>query len=508
MNESKQQPPAIMFLGTTSNAGKSILTAGLCRALARRGFSAAPFKAQNMSLNSWVTDNGGEMGIAQAVQALACGLTPSALMNPVLLKPLGAQGSQIIIMGRPVGAMPYSEYVKHKPQIWKTVVSAYAELSRNRDIMVLEGAGSPAEINLRAHDIVNLRMARHARARALLVADIDRGGAFAALAGTMALLGANDRKLISAFILNKFRGEAALLSPALEKISRRCRRPFAGVMPHIPDLRLPDEDSVTLCERAASGPFQPVPPGNLDVAVLSLPAISNITDWDPLLAEPRLRVRMASSPSDLGNPHILIIPGSRNVPESLRHLRQTGLDKAITALAARMRQTGRGQIVGICAGLQILGISLVDRNGLECRGKHAGLGLMPLSTSLEPQKTLRRHKALASASLCGRALPCFGQEIHHGQCETSALPVISGMGGEPLGWSAESPARIWGTWLHGVFECDEFRHAWLDLVASEFNLDPVASATYNPDAELDRLADAVEENLDMAMILSWLAPQQ
>lgn len=499
-------PPAIMFLGTTSNAGKSVLTAGLCRVLARKGFAVAPFKAQNMALNSWVTGSGGEMGIAQAVQARACGLEPDASMNPVLLKPFGAGTSQVILLGKPLGTMAYADYVGLKPRLWKEIRAAYAELCSGKEIMVLEGAGSPAEINLRKHDIVNLRMAAHAGARGILVADIDRGGAFAGLAGTMTLLSPRDRKLIAAFTLNKFRGDSTLLTPALDQISRRFHRPFAGIIPHIPDLRLPDEDSVTLAEKPA-GNSTAHEPDCLDVAVIDLPAISNITDWDPLLAEPRVRVRMVKSASQLGSPHIALIPGSRNVPACIRHLRQTGLDQALRDLAQAMRGKGAGQVVGICAGLQILGETLIDAHGLEAAsGEHPCLGLLPLATSLEKHKILRRQIATASPGLCGAHLPCFGQEIHHGQCETQMPPIITGQEGTPLGWSAEEPARVWGTWLHGIFESDLFRHAWLNRVASEFGLEPLASSRYSPDTELDRLADIVEENLDMKLLLSWLAP--
>lgn len=497
-------PPAIMLLGTTSNAGKSLLAAGLCRIFARMGLKTAPFKAQNMSLNSYVTATGGEIGIAQALQAKACGLEPSELMNPVLLKPMGTSGSQIIVLGQPLATMSYQEYIHIKPQIWRQIEAAYTELACGKDVMVLEGAGSPAEINLQAHDVVNMCMCRHAGACGLLVADIDRGGAFAALAGTMLLLHPSDRKLVSAFILNKFRGDSSLLTPALQSISHRLRRPFAGIMPWLEKLILPDEDSVSIGELPHES-FASPSADCLDVAILDLPAMSNIADWDPLKAEPHVHTRLVKNAIMLGKPHVIIIPGSRNVPKALEHLRQSGLDKAICGYAEQVRQTRKGQIIGICAGLQILGEMLVDNCGLEGQGRHACLGLIPLVTSLEQHKILRRQQATAAPEICGTATVCFGQEIHHGQCHGSARVVIATAAGKPLGWQAPDQPNIWGTWLHGIFDSNEFRHAWLDKVGKEWGLGVTGCGKYSLDAELDRLADTMKANLDIDMITSWLA---
>ncbi len=492
-------PPAVMCVGTASNAGKSVLAAGLCRLLARRGYSVAPFKAQNMSLNSWVTYAGEEIGIAQAVQAWACGLEPEAAMNPVLLKPLGEHRSQLVVMGKPAGIMTYAEFVSQKNGLWETVKAAYALLAQKSDIMILEGAGSPAEINLRQHDIVNLSMCRHAHARGLLTADIDRGGAFAALAGTMSLLDRKDKNCIAAFVLNKFRGDASLLAPALEQISQKFRRPFLGVIPYLPNLGLPDEDSASQKILPAN---EPLPPGMLDAAIVELPAMSNMADCDPLLAEPGVRPRLVKTAAQLGKPHIVIIPGSRNVPACLRHLRETNLDEALKNLALQMRQNSRGQILGICAGLQILGEAVVDPLGLECEGKHEGLGLLPLVTYLEPHKNLRRQKA--AADFYGAPLPFIGQEIHHGRCQTSLPPLVAAADGSPLAYGDGKPPHVWGTWLHGIFECDQFRHAWLNRVAADYGQNPAARAAYDQDAALDRLADCLEQNLDMELLMSWM----
>lgn len=498
-------PKAIMIQGVSSSAGKSLLAAALCRLLWREGYAVAPFKAQNMSLNSWVTADGQEMGIAQALQARACGLAPNALMNPVLLKPMGTGCSQLILLGKPHGVMTYREYTAAKRKIWRDVTDAYAQLGQNCDVAVIEGAGSPAEINLRAHDIVNMRMARHSNARVLLVADIDRGGAFAALAGTMCLLGKSDRACISAFALNKFRGDATLLKPALNRISRQFSRPFAGIMPWIADLGLPDEDSASVSERIGASA---APADCLDIAIIQLPAMSNMADFEPFLAEPRAHLRLVRAPAQLGIPHAAIIPGSRNVPEALRHLRASGLAAALADLLARMRAQGRGQIIGICAGLEIMGTQICDPYGVEARGAHAGLGLLPIVTILERRKTLRRVSCAPIDALGAGRLICHGQEIHHGRIEScaGAMPCICSENGEALGYCDDNPARAWGCWLHGVFDADAFRHAWLDSLGAQFGLGKIGAAAYDPYAGLDRLADIFQENMSLPLLKSWLLP--
>ena len=503
--------PALMVQGTSSDAGKSLIAAALCRLFARRGLKVAPFKAQNMALNSFVTLAGEEMGRAQALQAAACGLEPDARMNPVLLKPTSDQGSQVIVLGRPVGMMRVREYMAYKRRAWRAVCRAWAELSSGRDIMVLEGAGSPAEINLRKHDIVNMRMAAHAGAKVLLVADIDRGGAFAALAGTMSLLGRADRGRVAGFALNRFRGDAGLLAPALEAVSRRTRRPFFGVIPRIPDLRLPEEDSVSFklgrspgIENGGVGGLA----GVLDVALIDLPHISNVTDCDALRAEPGLRLRAVRRPEELGQPHLVLLPGSRNSMADMDFLRASGLAGALSAYALGCLESGRGMVIGICAGLQLLGGRIEDPVGLETgeKGERAlpGLGLLPLKTELAPVKTLRRTQGTAFAELAGEALPVAGYEIHHGVSESRGAPVIMrDEAGRALGWGrldARHTARIWGTYLHGVFDSDSFRHALLGRLRREAGLAPVAGAMWDLGPELDRVADVVAESLDMAAI--------
>lgn len=499
--------PALMVQGTCSDAGKSLITAALCRLLARRGLRVAPFKAQNMALNSFVTLGGEEMGRAQALQAVACGLEPDARMNPILLKPTSDQGSQVIVRGRPVGMMRVREYLAYKRTAWKAVCRAWAELAADRDVMVLEGAGSPAEINLRSHDIVNMRMAAHAGAAVLLVADIDRGGAFAALAGTMSLLSRADRARVAGFALNRFRGDASLLAPAMEAVSRRTRRPFFGVIPMISELRLPEEDSVSFKLGRSPGIARGtgnVPPGALDIALIDLPHISNVTDCDALRAEPGVHLRAVRHAEELGAPELVILPGSRNSIRDMRFLRDSGLAEAVRAYALACLAQRRGAVVGICGGLQLLGERLEDPLGLEAGGSAQGLGLLPLVTELQVGKTLRRTEGTALTPLAGAPLPVAGYEIHHGRSRCSGANVVMRDAvDEALGWGqldGAGTARIWGSYLHGVFDSDAFRHALLGCLRREAGLPPADGAAWDLGPELDRVADVVAASLDMAGI--------
>ena len=521
-------PPALMVQGTCSNAGKSLLAAALCRLLARRGLRVAPFKAQNMALNSFVTSDGKEMGRAQVLQAAACGLAPDVRMNPVLLKPTSNTGSQVIVLGEPVGQMRVGEYLLYKPTAWKAVRRAYGSLAAGMDVMVLEGAGSPAEINLKAHDIVNMRMARHAGALVALVADIDRGGAFAALAGTMALLTRAERSRVGGFILNKFRGDASLLDPALSMLQRRTGKPFWGVVPMLENLRLPEEDSVSfkqgLTPGLVSGLHAGAPEaGLLDIVVPDLPHLSNATDLDALRDEPGVRLRIVRSAEHWGAPHAVILAGSRNTVDDLRFLQRSGLAQCVRDFASRCQQLGRGAVVGICGGLQMLGAEIADPLGLEEGGCEPGLGLLPLGTRLLAAKRLRRT--------CGWAHPCLtglerqsvcGYEIHHGQtalvsadispdlpdgATASVRVVMADSEEQPLGWGlcdAQGRARVWGSYLHGLFDVDGFRHAFLQSLRHDAGLPAAPLASYGLGPELDRLADAVEDALDMPAILAQL----
>ena len=516
-------PPAVMLQGTCSNAGKSLLTAALCRLLTQRGLRVAPFKAQNMALNSFVTEDGGEIGRAQALQAAAARRPPDVRMNPVLLKPNSDTGSQVIVMGRPVGQMRVAEYFRYKPRAWEAVTAAYDSLAAEVDVMVLEGAGSPAEINLKAHDIVNMRMAAHAGARVLLAADIDRGGAFAALAGTLLLLEPDERDRIAGFILNKFRGDASLLAPALKDISARTGKPFLGVVPWLEGLRLPEEDSVSFKLRAA-GPAPAAPEQLLDVAVIDLPHISNFTDVDALRCEPDVRLRVVRAAADMGAPDMLILPGSKNTIGDLRWLKAQGLDAALRRLAL----SGGCTVVGVCGGLQMLGACVRDPLGLECGGEETGLCLLPLVTELGGKKTLTRLEARH----CGTGLMVRGYEIHHGAtlcaaegaCAASVSappaadaavaslapaagavrPAVLDAAGAVLGWE-RTDVPVWGTYVHGVFDADAFRRRLLDDVRRLRGLPPVGGVTeFSMEPELERLADVVEQAVDMPAIYRML----
>lgn len=496
--------PAIMVQGTTSNAGKSVLAAALCRCLLQDGFRVAPFKAQNMSLNSFVTADGLEMGRAQVTQAAACRLAPDARMNPVLLKPSSDTGSQVIVMGRPKANMSVRQYLDYKPQAARAARAAYDELAAEHDVMVLEGAGSPAEINLKADDIVNMAMARHARARVLLAGDIDRGGVFAALVGTMELLTESEQALVSGFVLNKFRGDPSLLDPALTAVTRRTGRPFFGVVPWIDDLGLPEEDSVSFKEmgRAAALDDNGTDRDDaVDVAWIDLPHISNFTDMDALRLEPDVRLRVVRRAADLGRPDAVILPGSKNVAGDLEHLRSTGLEADLLSLA----KAGTVEIVGLCGGFQMLGRSVADPLGLESSGGRTiqGINLLPVATELAEAKTLRRVTGTHLAS----GLGVSGYEIHHGltQAEGAArqtLRLDDGSGGGV----ATTDGMVWGTYMHGVFDADAFRRWWIDSLRHRRGLQPLGNVTARYDLEpaLNRLADVVRSHLNMPQLYSLL----
>lgn len=517
--------PALMLQGTSSNAGKSVLTAALCRILLQDGFSVAPFKAQNMALNSFVTPDGREIGRAQAVQAAACRLEPDARMNPVLLKPNSDTGSQVVVMGRAVGNMRVKEYTAYKAQAFATVCNAYDSLAAEHEVMVLEGAGSPAEINLKAHDIVNMRMAQYAQARVLLVGDIDRGGVFASLVGTMELLDGWERDLVAGFVLNRFRGDASLLDPALEYTTRRTGKPFLGVVPDIPALGLPEEDSVSFREGLGGRALRRDAPrieaatagiaGVVDIALVDLPHIANFTDVDALAGEPDVSLRVVRHPDELGQPDCVILPGSKNTLGDLAWLRSSGLAEALLTLAHRRTgcggNTGGPEIVGICGGLQMLGQRVEDPCSVEsertagpggCAGE--GLGLLAVHTVMGKDKVLAR----VAATHTEFSLPLRGYEIHHGQTrvtdssETRACVVADG--GLPIGYT--NGHGVWGTYLHGLFDADAFRRAFIDRLRVRRGLQPVGRvvAPYGLEPALDRLADAVRAALDMEAVYRML----
>ncbi|WP_027192001.1 cobyric acid synthase [Fundidesulfovibrio putealis] len=499
----KRRTPALMMQGTSSNAGKSVLTAALCRILRQDGVRVAPFKSQNMSLNSFVTAWGEEMGRAQVLQAQAAGLTPQARMNPVLLKPCSDTGSQVIVMGKPVGTMRVREYVAYKPTAFEAAKQAYDSLADEFDAVILEGAGSPAEVNLKSHDMVNMAMAAYARSRVLLVGDIDRGGVFAALAGTMELLPESERALVGGYVLNRFRGDPTLLDPALSFMRELTGKPVLGVIPNLSDLGLPEEDSVSF----KAGGFGAGKPGfaqcDLDIAVLDLPHISNFTDFDALAAEPDAGLRVVRRADELGRPDAVLLPGSKNTLADLAALREAGLDRALAALADTACE-----IVGICAGLQMLGETLLDPLKLESGlGAVPGLGFLALETELLQEKTLLQSTATHLPS----GLGLTGYEIHHGVTRTlrdNAAALAVRPDGQSVAWGRAG--RVWGTYLHGVFDSGEFRRWWLNGLRERKGLPPLPASGPGVgldaalESALDRLAATVRSSLDMGAVYALL----
>lgn len=478
----RRKIPAVMFQGTGSDSGKSVLAAAMLRVLARDGFRAAPFKAQNMALNSYVTLDGREIGRAQATQARACGIEPDALMNPILLKPNSDTGAQVIVLGRPVGTMSAAEYFEFKKERgFDMVKSAYDELAGKYDVIVMEGAGSPAEVNLKDHDIVNMRMARHAGAGAVLVGDIDRGGVFASLIGCAETMAEWERRLLAGFIVNKFRGDIRLLDGALGYTARRLGAPALGVVPYIEDIGLPEED------RARVNGARPADGETVTVAVVRLRRISNFTDFDALAMEPDVSLRLVERPERLEGADAVVIPGSKSVIPDLLELERSGMAGAIRKAA----RGGRTMVIGLCGGFQMLGRSIADPSGVESSAASArGLGLLDVETSLAPEKTLVRARGRHTAS----GLAVEGYEIHHGATSLGgAEPLVVRDDGAVIGAGGDG---VWGTYLHGVFDRDEFRRWLVDRLRERKGLAPkgIVVAPYDVDGRLDRLADVFRES--------------
>ncbi|MBS3921478.1 MAG: cobyric acid synthase [Deltaproteobacteria bacterium] len=488
----RKKRQAIMFQGTSSNAGKSILTAAMCRILLQDGYRVAPFKSQNMSLNSFVTREGGEMGRAQVVQAQACRLDPDVRMNPILLKPSSDTGSQVILLGKPLGNMGVEKYIEYKTKAFETVKEAYDSLAREFDVIVLEGAGSPAEVNLKSHDIVNMKMADYAGAPVLLIGDIDRGGVFASFIGTWEVLTDWERKRLAGFIINRFRGDETLLDPAIQYTQNHTGLPFYGLVPYLHDPGLPEEDSVEFKSGALDAPPQA---NSIEIAVIDLPHISNFTDFDPFRIEPDVHLRIVRSPKDLDHPDTLILPGSKNVIGDLEYLRRNGLEEKIIGLAVE----GRTEVVGICGGFQMLGQRIDDPHGIEShKPAIQGLGLLPITTMMDRQKTLVRAEGTHLTS----GLKIRGYEIHHGQTDGGSLiPLVLREDGEVIGGGIKDH-QIWGTYLHGIFDTDEFRRWFIDRLRIRHNLPAIRKvcAVYDLELALERLAEVVRRSLKIKEI--------
>jgi adenosylcobyric acid synthase len=489
-----------MFLGTGSDVGKSVLAAGFCRILLRRGYRTAPFKAQNMALNSFVTMQGEEMGRAQVMQAQAAGILPSADMNPVLLKPSGQSETQVIVQGRVTGTVSAGAYYRMKSSILPRVMESYHRLSSSYQAIVLEGAGSTSEINLRRGDFVNIELAGRVGAPVVLVADIDRGGVFASIVGTMKLLKPRERRLVLGFIINKFRGDPALFERGVRLIRRKTGRPVFGVLPYFTDIHLPQEDSVAL----QAGRKGTVRRGaSVRVAVVRLPYISNYTDFDPLELEEDTSLCYTTEPEELSEFTVAVLPGTKNTIQDLLWLKERGFDRALRGHVAAGRT-----LVGICGGYQMLGARIQDPYGVESPVREAeGLGLMDTCTVLDRHKTLNRAEGYCRMEGL-TATPVNGYEIHMGiTTRHDAVQHAFSLRREadphapyhPDG--AVCPGKpVWGTYLHGLFEGDLFRRRFLEREGRKSGR-PLEYRAF-VQAQYDRLADLIERNIDVDALLA------
>lgn len=494
--KAKKRVPSIMFQGTCSDAGKSIITSALCRILYQDGLNIAPFKAQNMSLNSFVTLQGDEMGRAQVVQAQAARLVPDYRMNPILLKPNSDTGSQVIVNGKPVGNMSVLEYNKYKPQIWDSVCTTYDSLAAEFDAVILEGAGSPGEVNLKADDIVNMRMAQYAGSPVILVGDIDRGGVYASFVGIMEVLAEWERRLVAGYLVNKFRGQASLLSSAHSYVKLHTGRDVFGVIPHIPHLGLPEEDSVSF-KKGSFNAVEKHRDDTVEIVVISTPHISNFTDIEPFLEEPDVILRIVDNADDIGHPQAIVLPGSKNVIHDLHFLLQGGFVPKIDACLA-----SGGEVVGVCGGYQMLGTVIKDPHQIESAdGQINGLGFLNMETVIEESKRLTRKRGTHLQS----RTEIYGYEIHHGVSSLSSQPLLSFDDGTTCG-TFDRSGKIWGSYLHGIFDCDEFRRWYIDRLRVQAGLLPVGVilAPYDLEIAFDRLADCVRENIDMDSVYRLL----
>ena len=511
---------ALMILGTASHVGKSILTAGLGRIFADEGYRVAPFKAQNMSLNSAATPDGGEIGRAQALQAEACRVIPRVEMNPVLLKPSTDTGAQVVLLGKIWGQVTAWDYhTRRVEHLFPEVLDAYKRLAKDHDLILLEGAGSPAEINLREHDIVNMRMAHAADAACLLVGDIDRGGVFASLFGTLELLEPEDRARIRGFVINKFRGDEALLRPGVSAMESRLGLPCVGIVPYLPDLGLDEEDGVALEDRASAARrwknLEPGPARPIRIGVIALPHMANFTDFDALALEPSVSLAFLEHPEEMAAADLLVLPGSKQTLDDLEWLDRRGFARKLR----RLCETGI-PLIGICGGFQMLGSSIEDPYGVENQGQpctRKGLGFLPIRTVLGVEKTVRRvHGCLRTNVLDAGLLPKTrfeGYEIHLGETfyEAGSRPLADilrqGIPGSVPDGAVSASGRVFGTYVHGFFDNDDFRHAFLAAARRAVDLSPAetwVNVGAEREARIDRLADHLRKSLDMNLIRSWI----
>jgi adenosylcobyric acid synthase len=497
---------ALMIQGTGSGVGKSLIVSGLCRIFSNRGISVAPFKAQNMALNSFITKEGGEIGRAQALQAEAARIDPSVDMNPVLLKATGEAGCQVIMNGRVHANMTAQKYYSIKEDAWKAVTEAYERLSKKYDLIVIEGAGSPAEINLRDDEIVNMSMARYADAPVILVGDIDKGGVFASFYGTIGLLD-GDADYIKAFIVNKFRGDLAILNPGLTMIQEKTGRPVIGVIPYLGDLCLHEEDGIPL-ERLTSSKRMKVGDAKLRIVVVQLRYIANFTDFDPFIFEPDVEVIYSLREVDLKSADLIIIPGSKNTVEDLLFLRNNGMERSIKAAVEKGIP-----LIGICGGFQMLGKRILDPFCIESSNSEVeGLGLLDIETTIEKTKITSQVEARPDSDRIpdiSSENTLRGYEIHMGRSSgdiclfkvkrlsDDAEPFIDG----------SLKGNVWGTYIHGIFDNDHFRRSLLNSIRIKNGLSPaeiVLDYSRLRDDALTKWSAILESNLDMKFIESLI----
>ena len=495
-----------MVQGTGSYVGKSVIVSALCRIFRQDGFRVAPFKSQNMALNSFVTCSGGEIGRAQATQAEAAGIEPNVEMNPILLKPSGDVRAQVIVRGRPIGNMSGKEYYRCRPKLIKIIRESFARLSNDYDIVVIEGAGSPAEVNLRKNDLVNMKMAQIADCPVILAGDINAGGVFAWVVGTLELLTPLERKRIKGVIINKFRGDLEILKPGLDFLEQKIRRPVLGVIPYFHDINIPEEDSLAREKRPLSGgsPLR----DKVNIAVIYLPHISNFTDFDPLEREPEVNLRYVTPGAGLGEPDCIIIPGSKNTIDDLLYLEKSGLAQEIIG---RIRQGTAA--IGICGGYQMLGKRIKDPGHLESRRQAVnGLGILPAATAIENRKLTHQVEAVDLLFGTGKI---SGYEIHMGRtCLSAALSPafrISARSGRAVNLEdgvISRDRKVWGSYIHGLFDNDRFRRRFIDSFRKNKRQrgGPLsAKKSFNyfaeaKDGEYDKLAALVRRNVDLEKI--------
>ncbi len=496
----------IMVQGTGSYVGKSVVTAALCRYFHEEGLRVAPFKGQNMSNNSFVTLDGGEIGRAQAFQAAACGIKPAVEMNPVLLKPSSDRASQVVVLGKPVGVMNAREYHQYQPQLVSVVQKSLEQLYEEYDLVVMEGAGSPAEINLRRFDIVNMAVAKMHRTPVILVGDINLGGVFAWLVGTLELLDSEERALVQAFIINKFRGDISLLDDGIRWLEAKTEKKVLGVLPFVNDLQIEEEDAIPESKWKRAKPFDPA---KLNIEVILLPHISNSTDFDSLERESDVVLHYLARVPHAGQelPDLVILPGSKSTMADLRYLRSSGLAKYV----ARCYE-GRVPVAGVCGGYQMLGKELLDPLGVESGVKREeGLGLLDLRTTFEATKQTIRVRARS----VGQDDDVVGYEIHMGRTEAAdSLPPMfeiteeAGRAVERADGAASEDGRVWGTYIHGVFDAPHFRRNYLNALRQRRGWNPLPPSAAASDATVfDTLAALVRNHLDADLLRKIVSDQ-